>query len=92
MRAGGCLRELADRHDGQRVLVIANGETVEAAHRLLMGVPASARLSYGFSVACASLTWWSHRWSSAGTTRWSLVVHGATDGFHSIRPGRENRG
>ncbi|MEX5635091.1 histidine phosphatase family protein [Parafrankia sp. FMc2] len=91
IRAGGCLRELTELHRGQRVLVIAHGETVEAAHRLLMGVPAVTPLTYGFSVAHASLTWWSHRWSSAGRSRWSLVLHGATDGFHTIRPSRENR-
>lgn len=91
VRAGGCLRELTERHERQRVLVIAHGETVEAAHRLLMGIPANAPLPFGFSVAHASLTWWSHRWSSSGSTRWSLVLHGATAGFHTVRPARENR-
>ncbi|WP_076824754.1 histidine phosphatase family protein [Frankia sp. CcI49] len=90
-RAGGCLQEMVSRHEGQRVLVIAHGETVEAAHRFRLGIPSGVRMPFGFSVAHASLTWWSLRWSSAGDTRWSLVLHGAVSGFHLIRPSRELR-
>jgi len=90
-RAGECLNEMITRHAGQRILVVAHGETVEAAHRLLMGIPVDSRLHFGFSVAYASLTWWSHHWSSAGARRWSLVLHGAVDGFLRNRPSLENR-
>ncbi len=78
VRASSCLKEILTRHAGQRILTIAHAETVEVAHTLLLNLPAGSSSQIGFTVAHASLTWWSHRRPEAGAARWNLIWHNNT--------------
>ena len=48
------LQKILARHDGERILIAAHGETVEAAHTLLLGLPRNACLRLGFVTDHAS--------------------------------------
>jgi 2,3-bisphosphoglycerate-dependent phosphoglycerate mutase len=74
-RAMSCLRSLLDRHAGDRIIVVAHAETVEAAHLLLLGLPRDAHRQVSFAVAHASLTHWTRRTPPTGRTRWTLTAH-----------------
>ncbi len=66
-RVTHCLETIIKSHQDGRFLVVAHAETVEAAHALLLGLPANASARLGFSVAHASLSHWSFRAPSIGT-------------------------
>ncbi|MFM9615816.1 histidine phosphatase family protein [Streptomyces niveiscabiei] len=74
--AAGNLEDLLRRHDGDRVVLAAHGETVIAAHTLLLqlapGNPA------GFTVSHASVTRWQHHLNRLGQRRWLLDRHNDT--------------
>ncbi|MEW9533607.1 histidine phosphatase family protein [Microbispora sp. NPDC049125] len=73
-RATYFLAVLIDRHDGERVLLAAHGETILAAHALLLG-PASEA---GFTIEHASLTRWQRHRNRFGRHRWMLERHNDT--------------
>ncbi|MER5642634.1 histidine phosphatase family protein [Kitasatospora sp. NPDC002227] len=84
-RAGAHLRELLTRHQTGRLLLASHGETVIAAHTLLLGLPLGS--VNGFSVDHASLTRWQHHRNQRGQQRWLLHSHNNTAHF-APRPGR----
>lgn len=75
-RATTSLRQLIDHHDGDRVLFATHGETVIAAHTLLLGLPLGTPA--GFTVSHASLTRWQHHHNRLGQHRWILDHHNDT--------------
>jgi len=75
-RAGLDLQHLIDTHRGQRLLLAAHGETVQALHTLLLGVVDQAAV--GFTVDHASLTRWQHHRNQRGQRRWLLQQHNDT--------------
>ncbi|MER5621581.1 histidine phosphatase family protein [Streptosporangium sp. NPDC005286] len=75
-RAGAFLASLVERHDGERVLFAAHGETVLAAHTLLLGLP--PRAEAGFTVDHGSLTCWQLHLNRLGRRRWMLDRHNDT--------------
>ncbi|MFG3643561.1 histidine phosphatase family protein [Micromonospora sp. NPDC047762] len=77
-RAHEALQKILARHDGERILVAAHGETVEAAHTLLLGLPRNACLRLGFVTDHASLTQWQRPTNRFGRTIWQLVTHNDT--------------
>jgi 2,3-bisphosphoglycerate-dependent phosphoglycerate mutase len=77
-RATSSLQKILARHDGERILMAAHGETVEAAHTLLLGLPCSACLRLGFVTDHASLTRWQRPTNRFGRTIWQLVTHNDT--------------
>lgn len=77
-RATAALAELLDRHAGQRILVLAHAETVEAAHTLLLGLPAGSSTRIGFDVDHTALTRWVQRSSPVGAVLWHLHSHNDT--------------
>ncbi|MEU3164041.1 histidine phosphatase family protein [Streptosporangium sp. NPDC006930] len=75
-RAGVSLTSLIERHDGERVLFAAHGETVLAAHTLLLGLPPGTEA--GFTVDHGSLNRWQLHLNRLGQRRWMLDRHNDT--------------
>ncbi|MCT9075322.1 histidine phosphatase family protein [Streptomyces fulvoviolaceus] len=84
-RAGAHLAQLITEHEGDRVLFAAHGETVIAAHTLLLGLPLGS--PSGFTIAHASVTCWQHHRNRLDQTRWILDRHNDTS--HQARPIQE---
>ncbi|MGI5274166.1 histidine phosphatase family protein [Nonomuraea sp. CA-218870] len=75
-RAGAILADLITDHRGQRLLFAAHGETVLAAHSLLLDLRPG--LMSGFTVHHASITHWELHRSRFGDERWMLLRHNDT--------------
>ena len=86
-RAGGFLADLIRRHDGDRVLLTAHGETVLALHTLLLELRPG--LQTGFTVDHASLTRWQHHRNRLGQHRWLLDQHNDTTHLANLAPDRD---
>lgn len=77
-RATSALRRILDRHTGQRILVAAHGETIEAAHVLLFQLPPAVRLGLGFVTDHAGITRWQEHVNRFGRHAWMLAAHNDT--------------
>ncbi|GII34627.1 histidine phosphatase family protein [Planotetraspora mira] len=75
-RAGAFLAALIDRHDGERVLFAAHGETVLSAHALLLSLGPGT--DAGFTVDHGSLSRWQRHRNRFGRHRWLLERHNDT--------------
>lgn len=81
-RASAALARILAHHDGQRVLVVGHGETIDASFRLFLNVTARTRGHVGFNALPTSLTRWQQHpaaWTrpDAGW-RWMLYAHNDT--------------
>ncbi|MEU1396151.1 histidine phosphatase family protein [Micromonospora zamorensis] len=85
-RATAALQKILARHDGDRILVAAHGETVEAAHTLLLELPRNACLRLGFVTDHASVARWQLPTNRFGRTIWQLVTHNDT---RHLRPSHD---
>jgi probable phosphoglycerate mutase len=74
-RATTTLRAILDQHQGQRVLIAAHGETVEAAHVLLFGLMPRVRLGLGFVTDHAAIARWQQHINRFGRQTWMLEAH-----------------
>ncbi|GAA1613710.1 hypothetical protein GCM10009733_007290 [Nonomuraea maheshkhaliensis] len=83
-RAGAAVADLVRAHQGERVLFAAHGETVLAAHVLLLELGAGVRTS--FTVDHASITHWQLHRDRFGAERWMLQCH--NDSAHLHAPAR----
>ncbi len=72
-RATAFLATLIERHDGDRIVLAAHGETIIAAHTLLLDLAFDARV--GFVTDHAGLTRWQRHRNRFGTHRWLLAAH-----------------
>jgi probable phosphoglycerate mutase len=78
-RAGAFLADLIAQHEGHRILFAAHGETVIAAHTLLLDLPPGLTgAEAGFTVSHASITCWQHHRNRLGQHRWLLDRHNDT--------------
>jgi probable phosphoglycerate mutase len=77
-RAGMFLTHLLDRHTDQRLLIAGHGETIEAAHTLLLNLPDDACTRIGFITDHASLTRWQRHRNRFGRFAWLLAAHNDT--------------
>jgi len=84
-RAGAHLAQLIAEHEGDRVLFAAHGETVIAAHTLLLGLPPGSPA--GFTITHASITCWQHHRNRLDQERWILDRHNDTS--HQALPAQE---
>ncbi|GAA2411152.1 histidine phosphatase family protein [Nonomuraea africana] len=75
-RAGTVVASLIRDHQGARVLLAAHGETVLAAHTLLLHLPPG--LTAGFTVDHASITHWQLHRNRFNDERWMLHSHNDT--------------
>lgn len=73
------LEDLLDRHAGQRIIIIAHGETITAAHHLFLHLPHNRLAPIAFAADQAALTTWRQQpisWLRADDgLRWALIRH-----------------
>lgn len=77
-RATHTLQTILDRHTGQRVLVLAHGETIQAAHTLLLGLAPGTCRHAGFVTDHACLTRWQRHVNRLDQVVWMLAAHNDT--------------
>jgi probable phosphoglycerate mutase len=85
-RATRSLEQILSRHDGQRVLVLAHAETIQAAHALLLGLAPGACRSAGFVTDHACLTRWQRHVNRLGQVVWMLAAHNDTRHLRGNHP------
>ncbi|MFC0862422.1 histidine phosphatase family protein [Sphaerimonospora cavernae] len=78
-RARAALRQIVTRHEGRRVLIVAHGETIAAAHHLFLGVPDGQVLPLAFVCHPTALSRWQQvpvSWTRPELgRRWALEAH-----------------
>lgn len=85
-RATTALRDILDRHAGQRILIAAHGETIEAAHVLLLHLPPPVRHGVAFAADHACITRWEHHVNRFHRQVWTLAAHNDTRHLHGTNP------
>jgi 2,3-bisphosphoglycerate-dependent phosphoglycerate mutase len=74
-RATAELDAVLDRHEGQRILVIGHGETIEAAHTLLLGLPGDSGIRVWFTSGHTAVARWQLQVNVHGRRTWLLDAH-----------------
>jgi probable phosphoglycerate mutase len=77
-RATDALQRILGQHTGGRILIVGHGETIEAVHTLLLGLPTGACLGLGFVTDHACLARWQHHINRFGRAVWMLAAHNDT--------------
>ncbi|MBN1172989.1 MAG: histidine phosphatase family protein [Micromonosporaceae bacterium] len=77
-RATTALQAILDRHAGQRILIVAHGETIEAAHILLLHLPATVRTGIGLVTDHTGITHWQQHVNRFDRHVWMLAAHNDT--------------
>ncbi len=85
-RATAFLAALLDRHVGQRILIAAHGETIQAAHVLLLGLPRAARTQVEFPTDHTGLVRWQLHRNRFGRMVWTMAAHNDTAHLLSLPP------
>lgn len=85
-RATRTLRGILDKHPGERILIAAHGETIEAAHVLLLQLPPETRLGLGFVTNHACITRWQEHTNRFDRRTWMLATHNDTSHLTDLRP------
>lgn len=79
IRATSALDRIIHQHEGQRILIMGHGETIEASFRLLLGLNSRSPIRAGFAAHPASITRWSQlplALTQPGKGwRWMLTAH-----------------
>jgi len=68
-----CLQELATRHAGDRIVIVAHGGVLDGLHRHVLGLPHSG--ARAFTIVNASLNWFSCEGGVWRLDRWGDVEH-----------------
>lgn len=76
-RAGTALSDILSAHTGEAVLVIAHGETIDAAHTRLLDTPRTGSAA-GFWTDHTGLTRWQQHRNRFGRTVWTMICHNDT--------------
>ncbi|MGH3679022.1 MAG: histidine phosphatase family protein [Natronosporangium sp.] len=90
-RATTTLRTILDRYHGLRILIVGHGETIEAAHTLLLDLPAGACHRRGFVTDHACLTRWQQHVNRFGRRVWMLAAHNDTAHIARVREHHDRR-
>jgi probable phosphoglycerate mutase len=81
-RSGAAIAAIATRHEGERVLIVGHGETVDSAFHYFLDLPATSRATAALAVHHASMTSWATQpisWARpAAGQRWTLMTHNDT--------------
>lgn len=80
-RATAAIDGIATAHGGQKVMLVAHGETVSAAAYLFFRLPPATRLHAGFTTAETGVTRWARRPLSPVSLRrpvWTCTAHNQT--------------
>lgn len=72
-RVGSALEAIADRHAGERVLVVTHGGVLDMAHRLASPLPLSQRRN--FAIGNATVNWMSRERSQWKIEAWDRRGH-----------------
>ena len=72
------LRRILTDHSGARILIIGHGETIEAAHSLLLDLPSAAGNRPGFVTEHTGLVRWQHHVNRFQRGVWMLAAHNDT--------------
>ncbi|MFI6603806.1 histidine phosphatase family protein [Nonomuraea sp. NPDC050536] len=78
-RARAAIAAILDRHGGEKILIVAHGETIAAAHHHFAGVPSGEVLPVSFACHPTAVTTWQQQplsWTMPGLGwRWALAGH-----------------
>jgi 2,3-bisphosphoglycerate-dependent phosphoglycerate mutase len=77
-RASAAIAELARLHQGQRIVIVGHGETIEAAFTLLLDLPPGSSTRAAFQADHASITTWQMHRNQLGQQLWILAGHNDT--------------
>ncbi|MGH3614341.1 MAG: histidine phosphatase family protein [Pseudonocardia sp.] len=77
-RSTSALQKILTRHQGQRVLVLAHGETIETAHTLLLGLAPRTSRHARFITDHTCLTRWQRHVNRIDQAVWMLAAHNDT--------------
>jgi probable phosphoglycerate mutase len=82
LRAKSAIATVLDQHEGERILIVGHGETVDAAFHFFLDLPADSRATVAVAAYHASLNIWQQQpisWTrpTAGQ-RWTLMAHNDT--------------
>jgi probable phosphoglycerate mutase len=69
---------LLERHAGQKIVIAAHGESIEASHALLLELPLMACTRISFRTDHSSLTRWERHTNRFDRTVWMLAAHNDT--------------
>lgn len=83
-RAHRTLQSLLDEHVGDRILVVAHGETIEAAHTLLLRLPPEVRVTTGYVTDHTGISRWQRHVNRFDRETWMLTAH--NDTRHLVEP------
>ncbi|MEU7171549.1 MULTISPECIES: histidine phosphatase family protein [Micromonospora] len=81
-RATSALCYILDRHAERRILIVAHGETIEAAHTLLLQPPADVRTGIAYVTDHACISRWQQQLNRFDRRTWQLVTHNDTSHLH----------
>jgi 2,3-bisphosphoglycerate-dependent phosphoglycerate mutase len=85
-RATTMLGAILERHDGQRILISGHGETIQAAHTLLLGLPPETCTRIGFATDHACLARWQHQVNRLEQHLWILAASNDTAHLREATP------
>ena len=74
-RTSAALERIIVRHQGQTILVVAHGGTIEVSFLYLLGLGPQARVRAAFHVQNTAITHWKHIQAVDGRQEWHLVAH-----------------
>lgn len=77
-RATSTLRDILNQRAGQRILIVAHGETIEGAHVLLLNLPQQVRSAIAFGTDHACIARWQEHVNRFDRHVWTLVTHNDT--------------
>ena len=77
-RATRALQKIIARHEDQCILILAHGETIEAAHTLFLGLPTGTCQQARFITDHTCLTRWQQHVNRLNQAVWMLVTHNDT--------------
>lgn len=81
-RTSAALERLIQRHQGETIVAVAHGGTIEMSFLYLLGLGPQARMRHAFHVRNTALTHWRHVEAFGGRQEWQLVAH--NDHWHLL--------
>ncbi|WP_040714206.1 histidine phosphatase family protein [Nocardia takedensis] len=85
-RVTNALDRILAGHPEHRILVLAHGETIEAANTHLLGLPAGTSRHLRFTTTHTGLTRWQHHLNRLGQATWTLATHNDTTHLAPVTP------
>ena len=79
-RAHTALRRILTDQQGQRILIVGHGETIDAAHTMLLQLPANACQHATFWTNHTGISRWQRQVNRFGTETW--IMHSHNDIHH----------